>query len=209
MAQCARDRRVFFVEEPVFQRGIASRLYIHQTEWVTVAVPHLPDDSSAEDACSAQRRLIDQMIYAGQISNYVLWYYTPMALAFTDHLSPLAVIYDCMDDLSAFRGAPPALEERETELMQRATLVLTARQSLYEAKRHQHPNVHRLPVGGDVAHAPEPPRIERDPPDPRHTSWDRTWTHIRLLLENALQGTGVTTGGTPPAVRPQSSVPAG
>ena len=36
------------------------------------------------------------------LQDYVLWYYTPMALPFTRHLAPRAVVYDCMDELSAF-----------------------------------------------------------------------------------------------------------
>ena len=76
------------------------------------------------------------MLFAEQrIGSHVLWYYTPMALPFTRHLKPLAVVYDCMDELSAFAGAPPALRQREAELMKRADLVLTGGQSLYEAKR--------------------------------------------------------------------------
>jgi hypothetical protein len=40
----------------------------------------------------------------------MLWYYTPMALDASRHLtSSRAVVYDCMDELSAFRGAPPDL----------------------------------------------------------------------------------------------------
>jgi UDP-galactopyranose mutase len=75
-----------------------------------------------------------------------------MALAFTRHLRPLAVVYDCMDELSAFRGAPPALVEREAGLLRRADLVFTGGQSLWEAKRTRHPNVHCFPSGIDAAH---------------------------------------------------------
>ena len=86
-----------------------------------------------------------------RIGTHVLWYYTPMALPFTRHLKPLAVVYDCMDELSAFAGAPPALRQREAELMKRADLVLTGGQSLYEAKRHLHPQVYPFPSSVDVA----------------------------------------------------------
>ena len=86
------------------------------------------------------------------IADYVLWYYTPMALLFTDHLDPRAIVYDCMDELSAFRDAPPMLTALEAELMQRAALVLTGGQSLYEAKRHQHRNIHPFPSSVDVEH---------------------------------------------------------
>jgi glycosyltransferase involved in cell wall biosynthesis len=75
-----------------------------------------------------------------------------MALPLLDRLEPLAVVYDCMDELSAFAGAPPQLREREAALMRRADLVLTGGPSLYEAKRHLHRNVLCLPSSVDAAH---------------------------------------------------------
>jgi UDP-galactopyranose mutase len=88
-----------------------------------------------------------------------------MALAFTDRLSPVAVVYDCMDELSAFKGAPAMITERETELMSRAALVLTGGKSLFEAKRHQHANIHLFPSSVDVAHFAQARRATIDPPD--------------------------------------------
>src|SRR5689334_3051160 len=75
-----------------------------------------------------------------------------MALAFADSLEPGAVVYDCMDELSLFRGAPPALIERERRLLERADLVFTGGQSLYEAKRERHPAVHAFPSSIDADH---------------------------------------------------------
>jgi UDP-galactopyranose mutase len=75
-----------------------------------------------------------------------------MALSFTRHLQPQAVVYDCMDELSAFKNAPAALREREAELFKRADLVFTGGQSLYEAKRHQHHSIHAFPSSIDAPH---------------------------------------------------------
>ena len=100
-----------------------------------------------------------------RITDFVAWYYTPMPLAFTGHLRPLATVYDCMDELSAFHGAPAALKMREAELMTRADLMLTGGQTLYEAKRNQHRNIHPFPSSVDVAHFGRARRIAVDPPD--------------------------------------------
>src|SRR5574339_576923 len=89
MTRCARDRRVFFVEEPLFQPGVSPELLIEQSDTVRVVVPQLPQGISPEDAIVAQRRLLEQLIEAERMSSYVLWYYTPMALPFTDRLSPV------------------------------------------------------------------------------------------------------------------------
>jgi UDP-galactopyranose mutase len=87
-----------------------------------------------------------------------------MALGFTRRLPPpLATVYDCMDELSAFCGAAPELVLREAELLLRANVVFTGGPSLYEAKRHQHPSVHSFPSSVDVEHFA---RARRPLPDP-------------------------------------------
>jgi glycosyltransferase involved in cell wall biosynthesis len=165
LTRCAREHRVFFVEEPLFQGGITPHLRVEADGPVTVVVPHLPEGLPRPDCTTAQRALLDDFIEAEDIRDYVLWYYTPMALDFTRHLSPRAVVYDCMDELSAFQGAPAALREHEAELMVRASLVLTGGRSLYEAKRHQHHNIHALPSSVDVAHFARARGVTADPPD--------------------------------------------
>lgn len=153
LGRCAKQRRVFFVEEPIFGEG-PSRLDVSQREeGVYVVVPHLTEGLLNEGAVEAiQRAMIDRLFAEHQIRDYVLWYYTPMALGWTHHLKPLATVYDCMDELSAFRNAPRALREREAELFKRADLVFTGGQSLYEAKRGQHRNVYAFPSSIDRAH---------------------------------------------------------
>jgi UDP-galactopyranose mutase len=96
-----------------------------------------------------------------------------MALDFTRHLRPLAVVYDCMDELSAFKGAPECLKHRERELFKTADLVFTGGQSLYEAKRDQHHSVYAFPSSIDREHfmqartAIEDPADQKDIPHPR------------------------------------------
>jgi UDP-galactopyranose mutase len=119
---------------------------------VRVVTPHVRHGSLPEEAHNAQRALLDRHLDDEGVGDFVLWFYTPMALAFTEHLKPRAVVYDCMDELSAFRGAPPELREREAELFRRADIVFTGGQSLYEAKRQQHPNVHAFPSSVDMHH---------------------------------------------------------
>jgi glycosyltransferase involved in cell wall biosynthesis len=152
LARCAKARRVFFFEEPVLGDG-PERLEISVTDSrVHVAVPHLPHGLTEEQSVAAQRRFVGHMLERHAIRDYVLWYYTPMALPFTQHLTPAALLYDCMDELSAFKDAPRALRDREAELLRRADVVLTGGHSIYEAKRDRHHNIHPLPSSVDVAH---------------------------------------------------------
>jgi len=100
-----------------------------------------------------------------RVRSYILWYYTPMAMAFSHHLDPLATVYDCMDELSAFAGAPPEMQAHEKELLARADLVFTGGQTLYEAKRDQHPHVFAFPSSVDVPHFARARQTMRDPAD--------------------------------------------
>ena len=87
-----------------------------------------------------------------RVQHFVLWYYTPMAVGFSNHLRPEAVVYDCMDELKNFLNPPPQLAEREAQLFGFADVVFTGGISLYEAKRTEHPNVHAFPSSIDVPH---------------------------------------------------------
>lgn len=165
MTRCARRHRVFFVEEP---QTCAATPYLEVVEPgpnLRVVVPHLPVDLSGDAALSAQRDLLSALLTEHAVRDYVLWYYTPLALGITRHLAPWAVVYDCMDELAAFAQAPPGLRERERELLERADLVLTGGQSLYEAKRGLHANVHAFPSSVDVPHFAAARGLAEDPGD--------------------------------------------
>ncbi|HJT88707.1 MAG TPA: NAD(P)-binding protein, partial [Bryobacteraceae bacterium] len=98
------------------------------------------------------KKLMRDLVAKEQPSEYILWFYTPMALPLAEGLNPHAVVYDCMDELSAFLNAPPELLEREQELLQRADLVFTGGPSLYRAKQDRHPRVYCFPSSVDAKH---------------------------------------------------------
>lgn len=164
LTRCAKQRRVFFIEEPMFSSAQEVKLDVSKHEsGVWVIVPHLPENLSESAIQTIQQQLIDELFAEAQIQNYIFWYYTPMAMAFTRHLKPLVVVYDCMDELSLFAGAPPSLKNCEAELFQRADLVFTGGQSLYESKRHQHSNVYAFPSSIDKAHFAQARSFTADP----------------------------------------------
>ena len=165
MTRCAAERRVFFIEEPIVGDMALPRLQIEPADGVIVVTPHLPRGLDDRGITSTQRRLLNELMQRERIRDFIAWYYTPMSLAFSDHLRPLATVYDCMDELSAFHGAPAALKDREAELIARADLMLTGGQSLYEAKRDQHGNIHAFPSSVDVDHFARARRITVDPAD--------------------------------------------
>lgn len=166
LSRFANERRVFFVEEPIFVDGPMHLDVTERDSGVRVVVPHLPKELvGAEALDSVLQSMIDRLFTEHKIDAHLLWYYTPMACTWTRHLKPLAVIYDCMDELSAFKGASPILKEREAELFRKADLVFTGGQSLYEAKRDQHPAVYAFPSSIDAPHFAQARSIKTDPAD--------------------------------------------
>lgn len=165
LTRCAAERRVFYIEEPIYDAGDRSFIHLERAGNVTVAVPHLAPGLDGDRAIAEQRRLLDELIGEQRLANLVLWYYTPMALAFSDHLQAEAIVYDCMDELSAFKNPPAGLKQRELQLLQRAGVVFTGGQSLYEVKRDAHPNVRAFPSSVEVAHFAQARRPLAEPHD--------------------------------------------
>ena len=151
MTRCARQRRVFFFEEPIFDVE-QPELRTVRDQGVYVCVPHLPQGLTPVRLTAELRRLLHDLQKTFTIDRPVLWYYTPMALDVARDVSASAVVFDCMDELSAFRGAPPELLLHEEELLARADLVFTGGQSLFEAKRERHRRVFAFPSSVDVRH---------------------------------------------------------
>jgi UDP-galactopyranose mutase len=151
LTRCARLHRVFVVEEPVADDGPARLDVSVRQHGIHVVVPRFGACSPTE-AVALQAMLLRQLFCDHNIQDYVLWYYTPMAIEFTRSLTPRAVVYDCMDELSGFAGAPAAMRQREKELLEWADVVFTGGHTLYESKRHSHPNVHAFPSSVDLEH---------------------------------------------------------
>lgn len=167
MSRFAQERRVYFVEEPVFEDRPPRLDARHVEANLTVIVPHLRRRAEPEEALAQQRHLLNSLVREQDIRQPILWLYTPMSLPIAADVEPSLVVYDCMDELSAFRGAPPLLRDRERELFARADLVFTGGQSLYEAKRAHHPSVYAFPSSVDAAHFAKARGQTSEPDDQR------------------------------------------
>jgi len=164
LTRAASSRRCFFVEEPVFEQAPA-KMAVKQSDGVWVATPHLPHGLNHDEQIDALRQLVDEMFVQEGIEQPSILYWTPMALPFTRHLSRAATVYDCMDELSNFHGAPPSLIQLENEMFDIADVVFTGGHSLYEAKRHRHHNIHALPSSVDAVHFKRAREATEDPSD--------------------------------------------
>jgi glycosyltransferase involved in cell wall biosynthesis len=136
-----------------------------QTQGLHVLTPVLPEGTTASQAIHLQRKLLNNALAAINYDRLIMWYYTPMALPFSDHLESDVCVYDCMDELSAFKNAPRELVQMERLLLQRADMVFTGGQSIYEAKRRLHKSIHPFPSSIDVAHFHKARKPTKDPVD--------------------------------------------
>jgi UDP-galactopyranose mutase len=150
LSRFARDVPVLYVEEPMRSEEASPRLAIRRCErtGVCVATPML----RAGDGRDALRAALDDALADTAWDDAIAWYYTPMALPWSAHRRFRAVVYDCMDELSAFRFAPAELPHLEAELMRRADVFFTGGRSWFEAKRGRHANLICEPSGVDLAH---------------------------------------------------------
>lgn len=148
-----RNHMVYYVEEPLFDASDAPWLEVTRpAEKLCVVVPHLPEDTTEEERMARQKEMLANFFIENEITQYFFWYYTPMALPVSDHFNPALIVYDCMDELSAFKFAPVSLKEKEKELFKKADLVFTGGYSLYEAKKNRHPDVHVFPSSIEAGH---------------------------------------------------------
>jgi len=177
MSRSARERRVFFVEEPVFGSTVPGLDVRRRDCGVFVVTPRLREGSDdAEAPAIEQALLLDELFLEYEVCDYILWYYTAAAVAFTWRLDPLLVVYDCMDEPSTFKSAPTGANKsaptgakrREAELLKLADVVFTSGQGLYEAKRRLHHNVHPFPDGVDLEHFRQARRGIVEPVDQVH-----------------------------------------
>ena len=162
LSRFAKRHPILFVEEamPVADldkpramlRDVASvpNLTVLRTEFP----PSVLADREAVDA--EQKRLVLATL-AGPLSatfeRPVQWFYDPMAaIAFAGQMNECAIVYDCMDQLSQFRGAPPELIRRERELLSLADVVFAGGPKIWKAKREHNANCHSYGCGVDVRH---------------------------------------------------------
>lgn len=164
MSRFARDRQVLFFEEPVFEdESPFVRESVCPQSGVRICTPVIPHGLASTQIPAVQQQLLHSIMDQNNIRTYTAWYYTPMALSYSSDLRPALTVYDCMDELSAFAGAPPAMRDNEQCLFASADLVFTGGASLFESKRRQHPSVHLFPSSVDVAHFQRAREAENEP----------------------------------------------
>jgi glycosyltransferase involved in cell wall biosynthesis len=154
MSRLAARWRVIFIEEPVPQSPRNELERLAPADGIEVWRPHVTGDAPGfhDDHLPVLRRLVSNAMREQAVTDYWIWFYTPMAVPLGAELTPRGVVYDCMDELTAFKNAPRQLVQRENALFKMADLVFTGGRSIYNAKRSRHPDVHCFPSSVDATH---------------------------------------------------------
>ncbi|HEY0490054.1 MAG TPA: glycosyltransferase [Telluria sp.] len=152
LTRLAKHYKIILIEEPIHHEGTN---FLRQTEVapnVTVCQPHtnIPVWGFHDDQIPSLKPLLAGLVPDDE--DPIVWFYTPMALPLLQDFHPSLVVYDCMDELAAFKNSPKQLLQRETALLGIADIVFTGGPSLYEAKRERHANAHCFSSSVDAAH---------------------------------------------------------
>ena len=150
MRRLARDRQVFFVEEPRVTKGEPFTVVRRVEPNLHVVSLRVPAHLSARALENAQRRCVASLTPKDE--HPLLWIYSPAASRAARDLEPSLVVYDCVADHASRAGATATMKENERSLLASADLVLTAGTALFEAKRAHNVSTYPLPSSVDVAH---------------------------------------------------------
>ena len=145
ISRMSDSMKILMVEEPVpfdaNQAGTANLIEIHAN--LHVLQPKVNGIEEIADVLDA---------YLDSKSVPFGWFYSA---AFSPLLSTIrfqTIIYDCMDELALFKGAPQQLIDQEKYLLANADIVFTGGKSLYESKSKMHENVYCFPSSVDESH---------------------------------------------------------
>ena len=176
MTRFSKQFEVTFIEEPEFVPDADAGLRTAHDGGVTILTPLLAASAGFpwgfNDRTNREiKRLLASRSFGVSSSNDVVWHYTPMSLgAAPGAFDQALVIFDAMDELANFRGAPADLAKRERALLREAALVFAGGPSLYEERRDAHPRVFCFPSGVDASHfQPDPSRL----PPADSAAWKR------------------------------------
>ena len=153
--------RTWFVEEPV--SGDVDHPQLRTAEcdgvvriWLVVpTVPGQPEFLGFDDpAAAGYGGLVAQLLAErGRPAAPDVWLYTPMAFDLAQSLQGGRLIYDVMDDLSAFHNASAGMSLRQRRALAEADVVFTGGRSLHQGVMGQRRrDVHLFPSGVDRAH---------------------------------------------------------
>jgi glycosyltransferase involved in cell wall biosynthesis len=172
LTRFAKQHTIYFIEEPLYSDTDDQYVMASTRENIHVITPLL-NKNDTTDIFLRQGTLLKKLMHEENISEYIFWYYSPTMFFFGKHLFPSLIIYDCMDELSAFKFAPPELKIAEQKLFEKADIVFTGGYSLYNAKKHLHHNIYPFPSSIEREHFFKARLHNHEPADQQYIPYPR------------------------------------
>jgi glycosyltransferase involved in cell wall biosynthesis len=142
ISRLSKDHKILFIEEPIKKETKGHNLKI-LSQNLHILQPNT--DSIAEIGGILSDFLRNTRVPIG-------WFYSASFIPLLEQLELDHIIYDCMDELSMFKGAPQHLIEQEKYLLAHTDVVFTGGKSLYESKKQIHDTVFCFPSSVDEDH---------------------------------------------------------
>ena len=155
LTRAARVFDVVFVEEPLFEGDKLCHRTLSRKNGVSVVQPLVPQGTPEHEVNFHLGDVVEEIAANTAGRALYLWYYTPLAYAFGHRIDADVVIFDKMDELSAFKFASPLTAMYENALLDRADIVFTGGASIHGTLDGRHDNSHCLPSSIDFAHFAE------------------------------------------------------
>ncbi len=153
MTRLATLNKIIFIEEAIdhinSQDSTSPHAHIFfPLPGITVVQPYRNKNGETTEL----KTILEAIMIQQQISQPVLWFYSPAWVNIIDEVDHSLVVYDCMDELSAFKGAATSLISEEKLLLDKADVVFTGGKSLFEAKKKFHDHIFCFPSAVDHEH---------------------------------------------------------
>ncbi|HEY0046137.1 MAG TPA: glycosyltransferase [Flavobacterium sp.] len=145
ISRMSKEYKILLIEEPVpheeHEKNTANLIKV--SENLHILQPKV-------DSLTDIKNVIKK--YVSNTSIEIGWFYSPSFVPLLSEFSFDKVVYDCMDELSLFKGAPAELLDQEKFLISNAHIIFTGGKSLYDSKKRLHKNVYCFPSSVDQAH---------------------------------------------------------
>jgi glycosyltransferase involved in cell wall biosynthesis len=140
ISRLANDYKILFIEEPIVGSNSTLKKINDQLHVLQPQVEKIEDIPE----------VLPQFIKNKNIP--IGWFYSASFSPLLSYFDFNQIVYDCMDELSLFKGAPLHLIEQEKYLIGHVDILFTGGKSLYESKKQLHSNVYCFPSSVDYHH---------------------------------------------------------
>lgn len=145
ISQLAQKYKVLFVEEPIGFPKEEKTSY--ELDKITNTLHVLKPKVNTIEEISG---LLNSFLKNTTVD--IGWFYSPAFSVLIPDFKFDTLVYDCMDELSLFKGADKKLVDQEKFLLANADVVFTGGKALYESKVGSNSNVHCFPSSVDQKH---------------------------------------------------------